>query len=390
MASLDPLSAGGRLVGAAVLSLADVTAAKLSGFPLLARSLTPSWLTDTLRSRYPGIEVRGIELLDDHSGTTARARIRLDATVGPNDAKPPDTLFLKLTPHAWPQKLFLTATGIGRNEVRFYRTVRPDLAVRAPEVHGVASLPGDRQFVLVLEDLEASGARLSDIGTRAGLQEAQRVIDALATLHAQRWEGAADGRVPTWVPRYETRKSAMAWERFITGQMIGLCRRRFEREAPPGFGAIADICQYQRDRLESSWAEGERTFLHGDTHLGNLFFDADRVGFFDWQVCAYAPGMRDVSYFLSNSLPTALRAEHERRLIERYLAALDAGGTRPPSFDTAWRQHRLFALYSWIAAAFTAAAGSSLQPREIGEAGLRRATQAAIELESVECAMEQL
>ena len=89
-------------------------------------------------------------------------------------------------------------------------------------------------------------------------------------------------------------------------------------------------------------------------------------------------------------MPSALRAAHERTLIERYLAGLDTAGTQPPSFDTAWRQHRLFALYTWIAAAFTAAAGSSLQPREIGEAGLRRATQAAIELESVRCAMERI
>ena len=35
------------------------------------------------------------------------------------------------------------ATGIGRNEVRFYRTLRPGLDLRSPEVHGVASLPGD-------------------------------------------------------------------------------------------------------------------------------------------------------------------------------------------------------------------------------------------------------
>jgi aminoglycoside phosphotransferase (APT) family kinase protein len=390
MARLDPLSSGARLVGAAALSLADVAGAALSGFPTRARGLSASWLTDALRARYPDIEIRGIELLDTHSGTTSRARIRIDAT-GPADGpKPPDTLFLKLTPHAWAQKIFLTATGIGRNEVRFYRTLRPGLDLRAPEVHGVASLPGDRQFVLLLEDLEASGVTLSDLGTRASLRDAERVIDALAILHAQLWQGATDGRVPAWVPRYESRKSALAWERFITGQMIGLCRRRYASESPPGFEAIANVCQRERDHLESLWAEGERTFIHGDTHLGNLFFDGDRVGFFDWQICAYAPGMRDVSYFLSNSLASALRAAHERTLIERYLAGLDSAGTQPPSLDTAWRQHRLFALYTWIAAAFTAAAGSSLQPREIGEAGLRRATQAAIELESVQCAMERI
>ena len=51
------------------------------------------------------------------------------------------------------------------------------------------------------------------------------------------------------------------------------------------------------------WNEGECTLIHGDDHIGNLFVDGDRTGFYDWAVASRFPGMRDVSYFLCNSLP---------------------------------------------------------------------------------------
>ena len=42
---------------------------------------------------------------------------------------------------------------------------------------------------------------------------------------------------------------------------------------------------------------------------------------------------------------------------------------------------------AWIAAAFTVAFGEGMQPIEIGMTGLRRATTAASELSSVDCAL---
>jgi aminoglycoside phosphotransferase (APT) family kinase protein len=175
----------------------------------------------------------------------------------------------------------------------------------------------------------------------------------------------------------------MSWERFATGQMLALAVRRFGRDFPPELSQLGDLCTRRRDGLESLWARGARTLVHGDCHIGNLFFAERGVGFFDWQVCARAPGVRDVSYFLCNSFPSDLRVAHERDLIALYLEQLADRGIVAPSFEEAWTQHRLFAVYTWLAAAFTAAAGEGLQAREIGMAGLRRTTRAATELESI-------
>ena len=75
--------------------------------------------------------------------------------------------------------------------------------------------------------------------------------------------------------------------------------------------------------------------------------------------------MGDVAYFLCNSLPIELRRKEERDLLMRYRDGLDAAGAEVPTFDETWRDYRRFALYSWVSAATTAAAGSRMQPIEV-------------------------
>ncbi|MBW2382712.1 MAG: phosphotransferase [Deltaproteobacteria bacterium] len=386
---LDAIRSISRVGTALAAVAADQTRARIGHFPTRATDIDPRWLEKGLAARFPGVRIRDHQLLDDHSGTTSRARIGLEYDCPGEADTPPETVFLKITPHAPIQRLFLATFGIGRNEVRFYRDIRPGLPVRAPDVYGICALPGDRQFVLLLEDLTRTGVLLASLGDRATLEQAEAVIDALASLHAAYWECDRFHADLAWVPSYEKRRHRdLPWERFITGQMCERALRRHGADFPPEFEQIARTCIDRRDHLERLWAEGSRTLVHGDCHLGNLFFEDARTGFFDWQICARAPGMRDVSYFMCNSLPEKLRQQHERALIERYLEALRGRDVPAPDMQGAWRQHRLFALYTWISAAFTIAGGEGMQPLEIGLAGVRRATRAAIDLESVACAQE--
>ncbi len=90
---------------------------------------------------------------------------------------------------------------------------------------------------------------------------------------------------------------------------------------------------------------GERTLIHGDDHIGNLFVDAGRTGFFDWAVASRAPGVRDVAYFMCNSLPIEVRRANEQSLLARYLKALAANGWTLDE-QTAHEQYRIFSIYS--------------------------------------------
>ena len=130
------------------------------------------------------------------------------------------------------------------------------------------------------------------------------------------------------------------------------------------------------------YKEGDRTFVHGDPHLGNLFVDGARTGFYDWAVLGYAPGLRDVAYVLCNSIPTEVRRAGEHTLIARYCELLASHGVTL-HVDDAWEQYRLFAVYSWCAATCTAAMGSRWQPEHIGLGGTTRATIAAVDLDCV-------
>ena len=388
MALLDAPRSIARIAGTALRLGGERAYARFTSFPMGVEALDPDWLSGALAGQYPGVRASALMLLDQHSGTTSRARIRVEyAAMGDGPEAPPANLFVKLTPRPLAQRLFLDITGIGRNEVRFYRDLRPGLPVRAPRLHGVSSFGGDRVFVMLLEDLGERDVRLAAVGDRVSLEEARGVVCALARLHAHFWESERFADELAWVPCYERRvRRDLPWERFVTGQMVRIAVRRFGAELAPELREIAALCTDARDGLERLWAEGEHTLCHGDCHVGNLFFEPDAVGFLDWQVCARAPGMRDVSYFLCTSFPSSLRAAHEHELIDVYLGALAEAGAPAPERDVARRQHRLFALYTFIAAAFTAAAGGELQSEEIAMAGLRRATRAAIELGSVAAA----
>jgi Ser/Thr protein kinase RdoA (MazF antagonist) len=386
MSTSDAMISLSRLARSAVGHAVDGIHPARRGFPARVGKIGAEWLEQALQTTYPGARLADVRVLDHHSGTTSRARLALEYADPGEGPKPPESVFLKLTPAGLAQRLFLDVTGIGRNELRFYRDVRPDLPVRAPEIHGLQSAAGGRRFVILLEDLGASSARLATIQDRVTPDDARAVMRALADLHAGFWESPRFEADLDWVPSYERRLADLPWERFVTGQMIGIALRRFASEFSGEFRRIAATCRDQRDLLERLWSVGDRTLVHGDCHQGNLFYEAGEAGFLDWQICARAPGMRDVSYFLCNSFSIDLRREHERPLIALYLDALAGHGIDAPDLEQAWRHHRLFALYTWIAAAFTAAAGGGLQIQEIGMEALRRATAAAEDLESVDCA----
>jgi aminoglycoside phosphotransferase (APT) family kinase protein len=82
--------------------------------------------------------------------------------------------------------------------------------------------------------------------------------------------------------------------------------------------------------------------LHGDTHSGNSYLDADgRACWLDWQVVQRGHWSIDVSYHLGTVLSVEDRREHEQDLLRHYLGELEARGVRPPSFDDAWERYTL-------------------------------------------------
>jgi hypothetical protein len=337
--------------------------------PVDVAEITAEWMSGAL-----GCEVRGVDVLDQHSGTTGRARVAVEYA---GDGGP-DTVFVKLAPFDPQQRTFVDQVGLGLSEARFYREIAAEVPVRVPAAYH-AAWDDEGRYVMVLEDLCASGCRFprprdDDIGTTVG-----RIVEELAKLHAHFWEDPRlDGEL-AWV----TEGMRVSFGR--PSKFIGLAVERFGDEMGPAFRRLAELYTTQPREVAAVLGSGAPTLVHGDAHLGNLFVDeaaAGRPGFFDWAMVWRAGGLRDVAYVLGNSIPTEVRREGEREWLQRYVDGLAAGGVTLGN-DDAWEEYRVLVAYSWASATSTAAMGSRWQTERIGQGGMRRATATIEDLDTV-------
>lgn len=341
-----------------------------TSLPTEIEELRPEWFARVLDR-----EVFAARVLERSSGTTGRARVALR---GAPDV--PATVFVKLPPFDERQRKLVDKTGMGVAEARFYRDLAEELPVRVPGVWFADT--DELGYVMVLEDLVSSGCRFptpndADIAARA-----LDIVEQLAALHARFWDSSrfAPGGDLEWLAARGI--AAGGGGRAFIQQAVDLLGDRMG----PAFLRIADVYLARAQDIGELWSSGTGTFVHGDSHLGNLFVDVeagDRTGFLDWAVLCRAPGMRDVAYVMCNSVPPDIRAANERALIDRYRALLAADGVDLDAAE-AWDQYRLFAVYAWVAATATAGMGAKWQPVEVGLAGTERATAACEHLGSAE------
>jgi fructosamine-3-kinase len=337
--------------------------------PATVEELTAGWFADVL-----GREVTEATVVDSSSGTTGRARVALEG-----DADVPATVFVKLRPFNEQQRQLVDRTGMGVAEARFYRDVADEIPVRVPQVW-FAGTDGDG-YVMVLEDLAARGCRFpgpdrADIEARA-----YDIVEQLAVLHATYWESErfGPGHDLEWLVARGTRGGAGGGVLDFVRNAVDTIGDQFDDT----FHQIASLYLERAPDISRLWREGPSTLIHGDCHIGNLYIDVDdRTGFLDWAVICRGPAVRDVAYVMCNSVPVDVRERIERDVVERYCARL-AEGSAHLEVAAAWDQYRLFAVYSWLAAATTAGMGSKWQPISTGIAATRRATAACAHLDSV-------
>ena len=338
-----------------------------AGIPLEVADATPEWLTGAL-----GVPVRGVTVLDAHSGTTGRARLGVEYADG---ASGPASVFLKLAPFDERQRRFVDAVGLGVAEARFYRDLGAEVPVRIPEVHH-AAIDDSGRFVMLLEDLEAPGLRFPSPDDPDVADSVAAIVEALAHLHARYWaDPRLDGELH-WV----TEGWRVGFEG--AGPFIAKALELFGDQMGPTFRRLAELYVERAADIAALLGAGPPTLIHGDPHLGNLFMDGTTAGFFDWGMVWRATGVRDFAYVLGNSTRTEVRRVYEEEWLRAYLDVLAASGIEL-EFDEAWRQYRLLVIYAWNSATSTAAMGSRWQTEEVGQGGMARATEAVEDLESV-------
>ncbi|MBW2161779.1 MAG: phosphotransferase, partial [Deltaproteobacteria bacterium] len=123
------------------------------------------------------------------------------------------------------------------------------------------------------------------------------------------------------------------------------------------------------------WYREPLTLIHGDSHLGNFFVTGDRMGMLDWQAVQWAKGIRDVQYFLINSLREDVLAAHERELIEHYVAELDSHGVTLP-YEEAWEQYRAYSFQTLMTSVVSLGTASMTDMDEVLQTILSRSVAA--------------
>ncbi len=352
------------------------------GVPARVHEIGPAWLTVILQQQFAGIHIDAVRRLGGTAGTTDRVRLALQYKARGSGPAPPASLFVKTSPSTSRTRLFINLMHLGANEVGFYREIAKEVPVEHPRCFYAQVTDGSQRFVLVLEDLVDRHARFTDVSHPLDLADVRAVVQTLATLHAAWWESPRFHGDLVWLKAFE-RNPNQRTERFLCRAAVPQGLRAFPDLVPQVVTNALPLLLAARDQLEIEWARGPRTLIHGDAHVGNMYFLDGTVGLLDWQVVQYGQGMRDLSYFLVNSVPTELRRSEQRALIELYLETLGVFGVETPTFDDAWQQYRLHAIYAWISAAFTAAA-ATLQSAAIVRAGLERSCAALVDLESIE------
>lgn len=349
--------------------------------PDCVEELTPDWLSQVVSERFPGAEAAAVEVVDAHSGTTGRARLRVQWSRG---SAAPEALFVKLAPTDPEQRDWVVSEGMGRRESRFYAEIARDVPVRIPEPIWAGSTDDGSHYLMLLEDLLAGGCTPHSWGSDSYDVEAhaQGMMETLGRLHAHFWD----------TPRFD---ADMGWvdppRRSEVGPMLMKeALSQFGARMPDAFRDLAHLYIEHTDALNDLLEAGPPTLAHGDCHLGNTFTDAGTVGLLDWALVCRAQAFRDVGYYLCSSLPTETRREQTELLLERYLAALvEAGGPRI-DLESAHEQLELHAVTSWVAATVTAASGDRMQTLEAGLLGMDRATTAIVELDTPQRLREAL
>ena len=342
--------------------------------PAIASDLSPSWLAEVL-----GAEVVDIEVLDQALATNQRLRIAITYA---EPGAGPASLFVKLAPLDPAHREMIGANAMGEREAQFYTDVAPTADLRVPHAYFAATAEnGD--FVLLLEDLAARGCAFSDGEWGVTADAAAGALEDLARLHAWFADPTVRASTAPWLatPRAD-------WSDMIA-QLLQTVLDEHRDVLTPSYVAAGELYVEHYRRLNGLWEEGPQTYIHGDTHIGNVFLDSGQVGFHDWGLSRVSTPMRDVSYFLTMAVDPEERRRSERDLLRLYLGALRAGGGADVSFHDAWFAHRIQTGYTVLATFLVFMPSYATTEAQVLGADLRRRSELALDDLDVVAAMNE-
>jgi len=159
-------------------------------------SLDAAWLTDALRSSGV-LSADSFVAACDAQPLGAGAGLigmlgRVHLTFGGAPTGAPTRMIVKFPSAVPANRAVADAFDMYGREVRFYQTLASTTSIGHPRCYFAASAPTTTDFVLVLEDL--GDRRIGDQVLGSDLNDAEVVVGAMATFHAENWNRTHEPR----------------------------------------------------------------------------------------------------------------------------------------------------------------------------------------------------
>jgi hypothetical protein len=313
--------------------------------PMSVEELTAEWFTWAFRQSGHDVHVDGVEFERVIWGTATKALVRLTYRSPVPDDAPPAALCVKAGLDERMRQWGLEAGY--RVEVDFYASLARRFGVRAPRCWFAGTTRSGDQALVVLDDLQARGCTLNHAAAPLTPDDVASGLEQLALVHARSW-GWTHHQVPGLTVGSPTVRAVMA-QQLAPARWADYVARPDTPDIP---GRFADS-GYVMGAFTALWRRDDRAdhcVLHGDTHIGNTYFDSHAgLAFLDWQMMCLSPWSHDFCYFVAGALTVNDRRDHERDLLGHYLGALASAGGPALNWDDAWRSYEidLFHGFMW-------------------------------------------
>lgn len=292
--------------------------------------LNRDWLAAHLDDLEDGDEIVRVERTD--STKTRAEKLRFAVTVEGSDGLRVQYYCAKAHLDGTP------STGV-LAEACFYRDLAPRIDMRVPRAPYVA-IDGTEAAIVVMEDVVANRGLFMNPHRPFPVTVARESLSQLARLHGSTWGLESIGDLE-WLGAGGAILRGFSSPDTLQALLDDGRAEGFAPELRSGANLVAAL-QIQADRSDTC-------VLHGDTHTGNWYIDAEgHPCLFDWETIQRGNWSQDVAYHLSTVLSIEDRRVHERGLLLHYLDELAAHGGPAIDFGEGWELYRRSFAYGYL------------------------------------------
>lgn len=303
--------------------------------------ITTEWVAEALCQRKPGIAVRDVVVDEIIYGSATKILIEVD-----HDATGmPSTLCVK---GGFVEAQREMSSAAYANEARFYTEAAQLVPATPAWYYAAVSNAGD-QAIVIMDNLRATGCRFGAATSPLTPAEAAEVLRLQASWHASFWESQELARLTKLLPGHaalvqviDVLTAPAHWDRHLSQPKA--------EPVPEQYRDSAAVKAGMRRLWELDETTEPHTLIHGDTHVGNLYWDAGgRPGYLDWQTAGGGSWAHDVATFLGGALTVEDRRAYEQDLLRGYLRQLNtAAPSAQIGWDQGWLSYRQHLLHGFL------------------------------------------